>query len=84
MVHLLQNAEKEKAILIGCQTTELDDRFQYSLAELASLTHTAKGEVLVTVTQKRDRIHPATYIGKGKIEELQNAWRRIRTRFINF
>ncbi len=72
MVHLLQNAEKEKAILIGCQTTEVDDRFQYSLAELASLTHTANGEVLVTVTQKRDRIHPATYIGKGKIEELQN------------
>ena len=49
-----------------------DDRFQYSLAELASLTHTANGEVLITVTQKRDRIHPATYIGKGKIEELQN------------
>lgn len=72
MVHLLQKAEKEKAILIGCQTTELDDRFQYSLAELASLTHTANGEVLVTVTQKRDRIHPATYIGKGKIEELQS------------
>lgn len=72
MVHLLQNTEKEKAILIGCQTTEDDDRFQYSLAELASLTHTANGEVLLTVTQKRERIHPATYIGKGKIEELQN------------
>lgn len=72
MVHFLQNAEKEKAILIGCQTTEEVDHFQYSLAELASLTHTANGEVLLTVTQKRDRIHPATYIGKGKIEELQN------------
>ncbi|RID86934.1 GTPase HflX [Peribacillus asahii] len=72
MVPYLQNAEKETAILIGCQTVEDDARFHYSLEELASLTHTANGEVLLTVTQKRERIHPATYIGKGKIEELQN------------
>ena len=68
----MQNIQKETAILIGCQTTEEDDRFQYSLAELSSLTQTANGEVLLTVTQKRDRIHPATYIGKGKLEELKN------------
>ena len=65
-----QNAEKEKAILIGCQTIEDEDRFQYSMEELASLTDTANGEVFITVTQKRERIHPATYIGKGKVEEL--------------
>lgn len=67
----LQSTEKEKAILIGCQTSEDDERFQYSLDELASLTKTANGEVVVTLTQKRERIHPATYIGKGKMEELQ-------------
>ncbi|PLS16764.1 GTPase HflX [Bacillus sp. M6-12] len=63
--------EKEKVVLVGCQTNEDDQRFQYSLDELASLTNTANGEVLVTLTQKRDRIHPSTYIGKGKVEELQ-------------
>ncbi|WP_053366257.1 GTPase HflX [Bacillus sp. FJAT-27245] len=64
--------EKEKAILVGCQTTENDDlRFQYSMEELVSLTETAKGEVLISVVQKRERIHPATYIGKGKVEELK-------------
>jgi GTP-binding protein HflX len=64
--------QKEKAILVGCQTNEIDDvRFQYSLDELVSLTETAQGEVLMSVTQKRDRIHPATYLGKGKVEELQ-------------
>ena len=40
--------------------------------ELASLTKTANGEVLMTITQKRERVDPSTYIGKGKVEELQN------------
>lgn len=67
-----QKKELEKAILVGCQTIELDDtRFQYSMEELASLTKTAQGEVLLTVSQKRDRIHNATYIGSGKVEEVR-------------
>ncbi|MGG3466746.1 GTPase HflX [Neobacillus pocheonensis] len=66
-----QRDTKEKAILVGCQTNADDDlRFQYSMDELASLTETAQGEVLISVVQKRDRRHPATYIGKGKVEEL--------------
>lgn len=63
--------QKEKAILVGCQLNEEDEvRFQSSMEELASLTHTAHGEVILTVSQKRQRIHTATYIGKGKLEEL--------------
>lgn len=65
-----QKTEFEKVILVGCQTNEDDQRFGYSMEELASLTETAKGNVLATVTQKRERIHPATYIGKGKVTEL--------------
>jgi GTPase len=69
---LEQKKELEKAILVGCQTIQLDDtRFQYSMEELASLTKTAQGEVLLTVSQKRDRIHNATYIGSGKVEEVR-------------
>jgi len=64
------NTELERVILVGCQLHDDDERFEYSMDELASLTETAKGEVLVRLTQKRDRIHPATYIGKGKVEEL--------------
>lgn len=63
--------QSEKVILVGCQTDEQSDaRFQYSMEELASLTKTANGHVIFTLTQKRERIHPSTYIGKGKIEEL--------------
>jgi GTPase len=60
----------EKALLVGCQIEEDDQRFEYSMEELASLTETAQAEVLATLTQKRDRVHPKTYIGKGKVEEL--------------
>lgn len=69
---LEQHTDLEKAILVGCQTSEEDDvRFQYSMEELAALTKTAKGNVLVSVVQKRERIHPSTYIGKGKVDELK-------------
>ncbi|KAF0817517.1 MULTISPECIES: GTPase HflX [unclassified Cytobacillus] len=60
----------EKVILVGCHTEEDDQRFEYSMEELESLTETANGKVLAMVTQKRDRVHPSTYIGKGKVEEL--------------
>jgi GTPase len=63
--------EKETAILVGCQLNQVDDsRFEYSMDELASLTETAQAEVLVRTSQKRDRVHPSTCIGKGKVEEL--------------
>lgn len=63
----------EHAVLVGCQLPGMDDEhFAYSMEELASLTKTASGKALVQLSQKRDRRHPATYIGKGKLEELSN------------
>lgn len=68
-----KETDHERVILVGCQTDKMtDEHFQYSLEELASLTKTAKGEVVATVTQKRDKIDPATYIGRGKVAELVN------------
>lgn len=65
------NVLKEKVILVGCQLQTMSDQhFQYSMEELASLTKTANGEVVVSLMQKRERPHPATYIGKGKVNEL--------------
>lgn len=75
----------EKVILVGCQTLKDDDHhFHYSLEELGSLTETAKGEVLATVTQKRDKVHSATYIGKGKVEELQALEKELESDLIIF
>ena len=75
----------EKAILIGCQTPASDDlRFQYSMDELASLTETAQGTVAISVVQKRERIHPSTYIGKGKVEELKALVAELEAELIIF
>lgn len=61
----------EKVLLIAVHHyTDDEERFQFSLDELQSLTETAKGSVLKIVTQKRERLHPALYLGEGKIEEI--------------
>jgi GTPase len=68
----LQIDEKEKVILVGCQLPEDDDeRFQLSMEELESLTKTAQGTVVCSTIQKRQKFDSATYIGKGKVEELE-------------
>lgn len=67
----MENA-RERVILVGVQTTQTDEFFEYELSELAQLTETALGEVVGVLTQKRDRTDSATIIGKGKVEELVN------------
>lgn len=65
-----QETIQEKAILVGCQLPHItDEHFENSMEEVASLTKTADGKVLTSVTQKRNRADAATYIGKGKVEE---------------
>ena len=46
-------------------------RTEEHLEELARLADTAGAEVCGTLTQQLDRPHPATYLGKGKLEELK-------------
>ncbi|QAS50917.1 GTPase HflX [Halobacillus litoralis] len=65
-------SEKELVVLVARKDPEeLEDRFQSSLKELQSLTETADGEVAKIITQKRERVHPATYLGEGKLEEIK-------------
>ncbi len=61
--------ESERVILVGVQTAEDDDTME-SLAELAELAKTAGAETLDTIVQNRESVHPGTYIGKGKMEEV--------------
>ncbi|SFA75817.1 GTP-binding protein HflX [Lentibacillus halodurans] len=50
-----------------------DERFQSSLDELISLCKTAGGSVEKVITQNRQKIHPAYYIGEGKTDEIREA-----------
>ncbi len=60
---------EEKVILVGVSEQEGDDA-EDSLAELAELVKTAGATVVGTLIQKRELIHPGTYIGTGKVSEL--------------
>lgn len=63
---------RENVLIIAVQRKKDDEeRFNYSLEELKSLTETAKGHVVSTVMQKRDKVHPALYLGTGKLDEIE-------------
>ena len=63
--------EAERAILVGILTGT--DEEAESLRELESLADTAGLTTLAVLTQARSRPHPATFVGRGKVEELKNA-----------
>ncbi|MGE3166822.1 MAG: GTPase HflX [Planctomycetota bacterium] len=52
------------------------------LAEIRSLADTAGLRVVGSVTQRRRRLHAATYVGKGKLEELQEEITRAGARIV--
>ncbi len=62
--------EQERVILVAVQEQNGDDA-EESLDELGELASTAGAVVTGRVIQKREAIHPGTYIGKGKIEEVR-------------
>lgn len=61
---------EERVILIAVSTCEGDDTVN-SLDELEELVKTAGAVTVDKIIQNRERIHPGTYFGKGKIEELE-------------
>lgn len=59
----------EQVILVGISSGDGGEMDQ-SLDELAELVQTAGGTAVGRLVQAREQMHPATYIGKGKLEEL--------------
>lgn len=69
-MHEIKEIE-ERLILVGVQEDDSYD-VEESLDELEELAETAGAEAVGRLVQKREKIHPVTYIGKGKIEELKD------------
>ena len=61
----------EKVVLIGLWGEQNLQDAENSLRELAALAETAGSEVLDGLLQRRAHPDPATYLGKGKAEELR-------------
>ncbi|MFC0531152.1 GTPase HflX [Phytohabitans kaempferiae] len=60
----------ERVVLVGVWTEGTVTDAENSLTELAALAETAGSQVLEGVIQRRSRPDPATYIGRGKVDEL--------------
>jgi GTP-binding protein HflX len=72
MAQLIERSFRERIILVGVSlpptTTEVTEEH---LDELAMLVDTAGADVVGRVLQRRDAPDPATFLGKGKAEELR-------------
>ena len=64
--------QRERVLIVSVQTTQTDEDFAYANQELAQLVDTAMGEVVATVTQKRESLVDVPLVGKGKVEEISH------------
>ncbi|AIG31138.1 GTPase HflX [Flavobacterium psychrophilum] len=61
----------EKTIIVGIVTqNQSEEKLKEYLDELEFLTFTAGGEVVKRFSQKMERPNPKTFLGTGKIEEI--------------
>lgn len=63
--------DEERVILVGVSTGDEKETME-CLDELEELAKTAGAVTVAKIYQNRESIHPGTYIGKGKIEELKS------------
>ena len=68
---LIERTFREKIVLVGVVFPDrTPEEVEESLDELARLVDTAGADVEARIVQRRDAPDPATYVGKGKAEEL--------------
>ncbi len=77
---------RERAVLVEVIVDSGDrpDGHRDRLEELVRLADSAGAEVVATLTQRRRGIHPSTYIGHGKVEELANLVKEERAQVVIF
>lgn len=63
--------EQERVVLFAVNSEE-DESSKQSLNELSELAETAGAITVGRLVQNREQVHPVTYFGKGKLEELKD------------
>ena len=71
MSELYETEQKAERLLLVGVATDSSDNVEESLDELEELSRTAGGEVICRIIQNRESIHPGTYVGKGKLDEIR-------------
>jgi GTPase len=77
-------ATRDRAFLVAADTDSSLLPASESILELADLARTAGAKVVGTTTQKVDHPNVATYIGKGKLEEVVEASRTVDANVVIF
>lgn len=67
------NEEQERVILVSVSDKGYTEIAEESLDELEELAKTAGAVTVAKIIQNREKKHPGTYVGKGKIEEIKDA-----------
>ena len=79
------NVDQEKALLVGViQPGTTESQIHEHLDELELLAETAGAKIAGRITQRVSKINPATFIGKGKAEELLNQAKELGVKLIVF
>ena len=65
----------ERVVLVSVWTSGTQEDADNAMAELKLLAETAGSEVLEALVQRRSQPDPATYIGRGKVEEVADVVR---------
>lgn len=71
MAELIEIGEEQERVILFAASTNASDDTEESVEELRELVKTAGAETVGVVIQNRENIHPGTYLGKGKIQELK-------------
>ncbi len=71
MAELVEIKEVEEQVILVAVSISDEDDTRASVDELRELVRTAGAVTVGEVIQNREKIHPGTYLGKGKIEELK-------------
>ena len=71
MAELIEIGEQQERVILFAASTNDSDDTEESVEDLKELVKTAGAETVGTVIQNRENIHPGTYLGKGKIQELK-------------
>lgn len=71
MIQTIEIKDQEERLILVAVAVGDEKEAKKSLDELEELAQTAGGITVCKVIQNRESIHPGTYVGKGKIEQIK-------------
>ena len=68
---MIELKKVEETVILTAVCSGSEEETAASLRELEDLVSTAGAKTLGVLVQNRENVHPGTYLGKGKIDELR-------------